>query len=60
MTNKKEELRKAAETFKKYCDEVYPYIDCTECICYLPICSNINYKDELRDVMEWFIERLEK
>ena len=55
----KAELIRAAETLKKYCDKVYPDITCPECVCYLPICSKFRYEDELRDVMEWFIERLE-
>lgn len=59
MTDK-DELIKAAETLKKYCDKVYPDIDCTECMCYLPICSKFMYRDDLRDVMSWFIDEVKR
>ena len=61
MTTTNEELIKAAETFKQYCDKVYPDITCPECVCYLPICSNfVDYGDELRDVMAWFIDEVKR
>lgn len=59
MTDK-EELIKSAETFKKYCDKIYPDIDCTECICYLPICFHFEHRDDLRDVMSWFIDEVKR
>lgn len=56
----KEEVIKAAEVFKRFCDERYPYRNCSNCVCYIPICGQFRDLYALRNDMDFLMDEIQK